>query len=181
MFDHLSVLGPPQIGALLVLLQRGLEELYSTRNTRRLRKAGAVEVAPGYYRLIVVANLCWLAAIYFLLPHTAPVLVLPLGLYLLLQVARYWIIATLGHYWTHRIVTLENAPLVRSGIYRYCAHPNYVITILEMLLLPMVFGGWVQGAVSAALYAPILGYKIVLEDRALAPRRSLPPSKTAGT
>jgi methyltransferase len=173
MLPDLPDLGPPQIGALLVLLQRGLEELYSARNTRRLLAAGATEANPGYYRLIVVAHLSWLAAVFFLMPADAPVLVLPLALYLALQAARYWVIATLGRYWTHRIVTLEGAPLVRSGAYRYFAHPNYAITIAEIVLLPMIFGGWVLGLVIGALYAPILYYKIVLEDRALASRRSI--------
>ena len=115
----------------------------------------------------------WLAAVFFLLPSDAPLLIVPLCLYLVLQVARYWVIAALGRYWTHRIITLDGAPLVASGPYRYCAHPNYVITITEIGLLPMIFGGWLLGIVLAALYAPILWRKIVLEDRALAPRRSI--------
>lgn len=173
MLADLFDIGAPQIGALLVLLQRGVEELYSTRNTLRLLKVGAIEVAPNYYRLIVVAHLSWLAAVFFLLPADAPVLLLPLGIYLALQPVRYWVIATLGSYWTHRIVTLERTPLVRSGPYRYLAHPNYAITITEIVLLPMIFGGWVLGVTIGALYAPILYYKIILEDRALAPRRSI--------
>jgi methyltransferase len=173
MLPDLPDIGAPQIGALLVLLQRGLEELYSAHNTRRLLAAGAVEVAPNYYRVIVAAHMSWLAAVFFLLPPDAPVLMLPLGLYLALQPVRYWVIATLGRYWTHRIVTLEGAPLVRSGPYRYLAHPNYAITIAEIVLLPMVFGGWLLGIVIGALYAPILCYKIVLENRALAKRRSI--------
>jgi methyltransferase len=167
-------LGWPQIGALLVLAQRGLEELYSTRNMKRLLAAGGREEGREYYRVIVVAHMTWLAAVFFLLPSDAPLLIVPLCLYLALQVARYWVIASLGRYWTHRIVTLEGEPLVKSGPYRHCAHPNYVITITEIGLLPMIFGGWLLGIVLAALYAPILWHKIVLEDRALAPRRSIP-------
>jgi methyltransferase len=167
-------LGWPQIGALLVLAQRGLEELHSTRNMKRLLAAGGREEGSGYYRVIVMAHMTWLAAVFFLLPSDAPLLIVPLCLYLALQVARYWVIASLGRYWTHRIVTLDGAPLVKSGPYRYCAHPNYVITLTEIGLLPMIFGGWLLGIALAALYAPILWHKIVLEDRALAPRRSIP-------
>ena len=166
-------LGWPQIGALLVLAQRGIEELYSTYNTKRLLAAGAVEMSRGYYRVIVAAHMSWLAAVFFLLPPDAPLLLVPLCLYLALQVARYWVIATLGRYWTHRIVTLQGAPLVQSGPYALCAHPNYAITICEIVLLPMIFGGWLLGIVIGVFYAPILYYKIVLEDRALAPRRSI--------
>lgn len=172
MLPDIPFLGWPQIGALLVLAQRGLEELYSTRNMRRLLAAGGREEGREYYRVIVVAHMTWLAAVFFLLPSDAPLLVVPLCLYLALQIARYWVIASLGRYWTHRIVTLDGEPLVKSGPYRFCAHPNYAITITEIGLLPMI-GGWLLGIVLAALYAPILWHKIVLEDRALAPRRSI--------
>lgn len=175
MLPDLAFLGAPQVGAVLVLLQRGLEEAYSTYNMRRLLAAGATEAGAEYYRVIVVAHLAWLAAVFFLLPADAPVLWVPLCLYLLLQVGRYWVIATLGRYWTHRIITLAGAPLVDSGPYRYLAHPNYIIMIAEIALLPMIFGGWLLGLVLVALYVPVVLYKIVLEDRALAPRRP-PPS-----
>src|SRR5262245_58534463 len=130
--------------------------------------AGATETGAGYYPVMVFGNLAWLAAIFFLMPADSPVLLLPLCLYLLLQVARYWIILTLGQFWTHRIVALRGAPLVRTGPYRYFAHPNYAVMMLEILLLPMVFGGFMLGIVAAALYAPSLIYKIGLENRALA-------------
>jgi ubiquinone/menaquinone biosynthesis methyltransferase len=168
MLQYQSLLGPPQIGALLVLLQRGIEELYSRYNAKRLLAAGAVEAGRHYYPVMVVGNISWLAAVFFLLPTSAPPLLLPLCLYLMLQVARYSVITTLGRYWTHRIITLEGVALVRSGAYRYLSHPNYAIMIIEILLLPVVFGGWVLGIVAAALYAPFLLYKIKLEDRALA-------------
>ena len=168
MLDGITLLGSPQIGALLVLLQRGLEELHSRRNERRLLAAGATETGAGYYPVMVFGNLAWLAATFFLLPANAPVLMLPLCLYLMLQIARYWIISTLGQYWTHRIITLPGAPLVRSGPYRYFAHPNYAVMMMEIMLLPMVFGGWTLGVIAAGLYAPSLLYKIMIEDRALA-------------
>ena len=166
--------GWPQAGALLVLVQRGLEEMYSNYNTKRLLAAGGVEKYTGYYRVVMAAHLSWLLAVLLLMPGDAPVLMIPLAIYLGLQIVRYWVIASLGRYWTHRIVTLEGAPLVHSGPYRYLAHPNYIITILEIVLLPMIFGGFTLGLVIGTLYAPILYYKIVLEDRALAPRRSIP-------
>ena len=74
---------------------------------KRLLAAGGREEGREYYRVIVVAHMTWLAAVFFLLPSDAPLLIVPLCLYLALQVARYWVIASLGRYWTHRIVTLE--------------------------------------------------------------------------
>jgi methyltransferase len=165
-----DAVGAPQVAALIVLAQRGLEELYSAHNTRRLLAAGAVEAGRAYYPVVAVTHLAWIAALFFLLPAAAPISASLLGLYLALQVVRYWVIATLGRYWTHRIISLQNAPIVRRGPYRYMAHPNYAVTLAETLLLPMVFGGWALGVIMAAIWSAVLAYKIDLENNALAAR-----------
>jgi len=164
-------LGWPQVAALLVLLQRGAEELYSARNTRTLLAQGGREEGRDYYPVVAVTHIAWIAAIFFLIPPDAPIIWPLLALYLILQVARYWIIGTLGPYWTHRIITLEKAPIVRKGPYSWVRHPNYMVTIAETLLLPMVFGAPALGAIMAAVWSAVLYYKIVLEDAALAKRR----------
>ncbi len=165
-----DAIGPPQIAALLLLLQRGAEELYSARNTRALLGMGGFEVGHDYYPVVAVTHLAWIAALFFLLPSNAPVSIPLLGLYLALQVVRYWVIATLGRYWTHRIITLKGAPIVRRGPYRYLSHPNYAVTIAETFLLPIVFGGWALAVIMTAIWSAVLYYKILLENRALAER-----------
>jgi methyltransferase len=167
-----DLIGAPQVAALLVLGQRGLEELHSARNTRRLMAEGAIEVGREFYPVVAVTHLAWIAAVFFLLPADAPLLPIPFGLYLVLQIGRYWVIATLGGYWTHRIITRPGAPIVRRGPYGYIRHPNYAITIAETLLLPIVFGGWALGIIMTAVWAAVIRYKIQLEDRALAERRA---------
>ena len=164
-------LGAPQIVALLILAQRGLEELYSAHNTKRLLAEGAREVGSDYYPVVAVTHLGWIAALFLLIPADAPVSWPLAGLYLLLQVARYWIIATLGRYWTHRIITLKHAPVVRSGPYQIVRHPNYVVTIAETFLLPLVFGATALAVIFGCVWAAVLHYKIVLEDAALSERR----------
>ena len=163
--------GAAQIAALLILLQRGLEELYSARNTRRLLAAGGREAGADYYPVVAITHLAWIAAIFLLIPSTAPILWPLLGLYLLLQVVRYWIIFTLGRYWTHRIITLEEAPVVRAGPYRFLRHPNYVVTIVETFLLPLVYGEAAVAVIFGCVWSAVLYYKILLEDAALAERR----------
>ncbi len=163
--------GPAQIAALLILLQRGLEELYSARNTARLIAEGGREAGRDYYPVVAITHLAWIAAIFLLISPTANVIWPLAGLYLLLQGVRYWVIGTLGRYWTHRIITLEAAPVVRAGPYRYLRHPNYVITIVETFLLPLVFGEAAIAVIFGCVWSAVLYYKIILEDRALAERR----------
>ena len=168
--------GPPQIVALAVLVQRGLEELHSRRNTRRLLSAGAHEVGRSFYPVVVIAHLAWIAAIFFLIPPSAPVVWPAAGLYLLLQLARYWVIGSLGRFWTHRIIILDRAPVVRRGPYRYVRHPNYAVTVAETLLLPLVFGAWGVALAMSAIWLPVILWKMRLEEQALAPRRALSAS-----
>jgi len=167
-----AAVGPAQFAALLVLLQRGLEELHSQRNTRALIAAGAVEAGRGYYPVVAVAHLAWIASIFFLIPASAPVIWPLLLLFVLFQVARYWVIGTLGRYWTHRIITTDAAPIVRAGPYRFVRHPNYWVTIVETFLLPAVFGAYALAVIMGSLWLSVISYKIALEDAALAARRA---------
>lgn len=163
--------GLPQMAALLVLIQRGLEEVHSQYNTRVLLRQGASEVGRDYYPVVAATHLGWIAAVALLVPADPPVHLPLLMAYVALQPVRYWIIATLGRYWTHRIITLPGAPVVARGPYRLVRHPNYAVTLTETLVLPLVFGQVALGIIFAVIWAAVLQHKIVLEDRALAERR----------
>lgn len=164
-------IGPAQIAAILVLIQRGLEELYSQRNTSRLLAEGGHEEGRDFYPVVAITHLAWIAAIFMLVSPYAAISAPLLAAYLALQVIRYWVIGTLGRYWTHRIITLETAPIVRAGPYRFVRHPNYQVTIIETFLLPAVFGAYALGVIMGVIWAAVVTYKIGLEDRALAGRR----------
>jgi methyltransferase len=167
----LNLIGAPQIAAVLVLLQRGAEELYSAWNTRVLVVAGGHEVGRDYYPVVAAAHLAWIASLFFLVSPAAPILWPLIVYYLALQLIRYWVIASLGRYWTHRIITLPEAPIVVGGPYRYIRHPNYAVTIIETLVLPLAFGALALGLIMTVLWWTVLAYKIRLEDAALDARR----------
>jgi methyltransferase len=157
---------------MLVLAQRGAEELYSARNTKALLAEGGREVGVAYYPVVAATHLTWIAGIFFLIPPGAPIIWPLIAVYLLLQVVRYWVIASLGRYWTHRIITLPDAPVVARGPYGYLDHPNYAVTIIETLVLPLAFGAVALALIMTALWWTVLHYKIVLEDEALRDRRA---------
>lgn len=167
-----DLIGAPQLAALLLLAQRGLEELYSARNTSRLLVAGAHEEAGVYYPVVAATHLAWIASLFFLVSPNAPVIWPLVGYYLALQVVRYWVIASLGRFWTHRIITLPGAPIARGGPYRYLPHPNYAVTIIETFVLPLAFGALALGVIMTALWWTVLDTKIKFENEALRPRRS---------
>ena len=137
---------------------------------------GAREEGASYYPVVAVAHLSWIASLFFLIPPDAHISWPLIGLFVLLQAARYWVIATLGPYWTHRIITLDEAPIVSSGAYRFFKHPNYAITVAETLLLPLAFSAVALALIMTAIWVAVLSYKIRLEDAALAARHGpIPP------
>lgn len=154
-----------------VAAQRLWELWLADRNTKRLLADGAVEVGAAHYPLFILLHASWLAAIAIVTPWTMDPNLWWLGLYLLLQLGRLWVISTLGRFWTTRIITLPAAPLVRSGPYRFVRHPNYVVASLEIAVLPLVFGQvWIALAWSIA-NALLVASRIRIEDRALNERR----------
>jgi methyltransferase len=160
----------------LVALQRLVEVAYAERNTRALLARGAVEVGRAHYPLIVLLHGAWLAAIVMALPAGATIHWLPLTAFIALQLARVWVLATLGPYWTTRIITLEGAPLVRKGPYRFVRHPNYLIVVGEIAMLPLAFGEIAVAIAFTVLNALMLAWRIRQEDQALAARRARTPA-----
>ncbi|HEX7407049.1 MAG TPA: isoprenylcysteine carboxylmethyltransferase family protein [Candidatus Binatia bacterium] len=160
----------------LVALQRLIEVAYAERNTSALLARGAVEIGRAHYPLIVLLHAAWLLAIVLFLPMDATIHWIPLVLFVLLQLARVWVIATLGPYWTTRIITLESAPLVRSGPYRFVRHPNYLVVAGEIATLPLAFGEVEVAIVFTVLNAAMLAWRIRQEDPALTARRSCVPA-----
>ncbi len=156
-----------------VALQRLAEVLYATRNTRALLARGAVEIGASHYPVMVALHTLWLVAIVFALPSPHRLYFLPFALFIALQLARLWVLKTLGPWWTTRIVTLPGAPLIKSGPYRYLNHPNYWIVSGEIVMLPLCFGEWRVALIFSILNALMLAWRIRAEEAALAPRREL--------
>ena len=169
----LGFIGAPQIAALLLLVQRSLEELYSARNTKALVALGAHEAGRAYYPVVVATHLAWIASLFFLVPADAPILWPLIVYYFVLQLVRYWVIFTLGRFWTHRIFTLPGAPVVACGPYRYLRHPNYAVTIVETFVLPLAFGALALASIMTALWWTVLAYKMRMEDQEMNVRREV--------
>ena len=150
----------------LVTLQRSGELWLSVRNTKRLLARGAREHAPGHYPLIVAVHVLWLAVLWWLAPmrHVDGFW---LGMFVLIEIARIWVLYSLGPRWTTRIIVLTDEPLVRRGPYRFFKHPNYAVVVAEIAVLPLVFGLWQVALAFSLLNAAILYVRIRAENSAL--------------
>lgn len=156
---------------LLATLQRLIELIVANRNTRALLAEGAYEVGRGHYPAIVFFHVAWLAVLWgfliFGLTRFQPWFAIA---YLAVQALRIWTMASLGRYWTARIIVVPDAPLVRTGPYRFVRHPNYLVVVLEIALLPLALGSWPLALGFSIVNAILLAWRIRAEEMALAER-----------
>ena len=151
----------------LVTLERLGELWLAHHNTKALLQRGAVEHAAAHYPLIVLLHAAWLAGLYWFAPQ-ATIHMVWLLVFCVLQGLRIWVLATLGPRWTTRIIVLPATPLVRTGPYRFMSHPNYVVVIGEIAVLPLVFGLSLYALIFSILNAGVLCIRIRAENAALA-------------
>jgi len=157
----------------LVLLQRVVELVLARRNTVQLRRLGAVEADAEGYPLFVLLHAGWLVSLALFVPASATPVWPLLGLFALLQLGRLWVISSLGRYWTTRIVTLPDAPLAQAGPFRWFRHPNYLLVIAEIAVLPLAFGAVPIAVSFSAVNLILIIRRIWIEESVLAPRREL--------
>ena len=157
---------------LLVTAERLGELWLARRNTTALLKQGAVEMAPQHYTLIVLLHGFWLAGLW-LLGWDQPVNLFWLAVFLVLQVLRVWVLATLGRRWTTRIIVLPGDKLVSTGPYRWLIHPNYVVVVGEIAVLPLCLGLPWYALVFSLANAAVLTVRIRAENAALLHQRNL--------
>jgi methyltransferase len=152
----------------LVTLQRMGELALASRNTRRLLARGALESGAKHYPIILGLHAAWLAGLWWW-GWDRPADLGWVAVYVVLQVLRVWTLISLGERWTTRIIVLPGERLVRSGPYRFLAHPNYAVVVGEIAVLPLVFHMLGYALVFSLLNASILWIRIRAEAQALRP------------
>ena len=159
---------------LFVAAERVFELFRASRNERVLRARGGIEAGRSHYPLIVLLHGAWLVAILVALQPDQRIRWVPLVLFAVLQFLRLWVLKTLGPFWTTRVITVPGEPLVRTGPYRFVRHPNYLIVIGEIALLPLVFGQVRTALLFSVANLLMVAWRIRVENEALAPRAGLP-------
>ncbi len=158
-WPHIAILG-------FVTAQRLIELPIARANTARLLAAGGREVAPGHYPYIVALHAAWLICLWWF-ALGRPIDVKLLIVFGLVELARIWVLRTLGNRWTTRIIIVPGEQLVARGPYRFVDHPNYLIVTLEIAVLPLVFGLVQWALFFSVLNAAILSVRIGAEEKAL--------------
>ena len=155
-----------------VIVQRLAELVYANANTRRLLAEGGREFGQKHYPLFIVLHGGWLIAIaLFAQPAAAPNLVLLIA-FIASQALRFWTLASIGRWWTTRIISAAHFPRVKKGPYRFVPHPNYMVVVIEIALLPLLLGAPFVALAFSGANAMLLAWRIRVEAQVLKERGS---------
>jgi methyltransferase len=80
---------------------------------------------------------------------------------------KWWAIASLGRFWTFRVIVVPGASLVASGPYRWLRHPNYVGVMGELAGVALMTGALLSGVAGIATFAWLVIRRVSVEERAL--------------
>lgn len=147
--------------------QRIAELWWARQNERGLLAAGGVEYGHSHLLLIPFLHAAWLIGMW-VLAYDRPVEPLFLVIVVILQIGRFWVLATLGRRWTIRIIVVPGEKLVARGPYRWLRHPNYAVVTGEIAAVPLALGLPIYALVFSILNAAVLAIRIPAENAALA-------------
>jgi methyltransferase len=156
-------------GAILLAyltVQRLFELWWAKANEARLMASGGVEYGHSHLPLMISFHAAWMAGLWFF-AYDHPVEPFFLAVFVVLQMARFWVLATLGRRWTIRVIVVPGERLVARGPYRFLRHPNYAVVTGEIAVVPLVLGLPAYALVFSILNAGILAIRMTAENVAL--------------
>ena len=157
----------------IICVERVCELVVSTRHANASLRRGGVESGFGHFPVMVALHALLLVGCVVepLAAHRTFIPALEWSMIALVALAnglRWWCIATLGPAWSARVIVIPGMPLVRTGPYRWFAHPNYVAVVIEGAALPLAGSAWITACAFTVLNAALLTVRLRCETRALA-------------
>lgn len=154
-----------------VIFIRVGELILSKNNGKWLLENGAVEYGNKHYPFIVALHVLFILSMIFeySLQKSPTFSLFMLFLFFLLLTFKSWVILSLGKFWNTRIYHIPNEPLIKKGPYHFFKHPNYMVVIAEIAVIPMIFNLYYTAATFSILNLIILSVRITEENKVLQP------------
>src|ERR1035437_3488050 len=152
----------------IILLRIG-ELILSRRNEVWLLQNGAMEYGQKHYPYIVALHVLFIVSliIEYSAKQTVSFSLFFLILYFLLLAFKALVITSLGKFWNTKIYHISGLPLIRNGVYKYVTHPNYLIVISEIAIIPLVFHLYYTAIAFTVLNAIMLSVRVKEENKVL--------------
>ncbi|HMD36984.1 MAG TPA: isoprenylcysteine carboxylmethyltransferase family protein [Vicinamibacterales bacterium] len=102
------------------------------------------------------------------LPHPVRFLAAGIALMLAGSLLRRHCFRMLGSSFTGAVVVSPEQTVVERGAYRYVRHPSYTAGAIIFLGVGLALANWISIAVLMTIVPIVYGYRVVVEERALA-------------
>jgi len=153
-----------------LIIQR-LSELYvASRTEKWLLQHGAVEYGKEHYPYMVAMHTLFIVSLIaeYIWSDSTATNYFWIVCFFILIVIKVLVIATLGNYWNTKIYKVPGSRPVATGIYKYVKHPNYIIVVLEIAIIPLSFHLYYTAIIFTILNALMLTVRIRKENEVLA-------------
>ena len=152
----------------IILLRMG-ELILSRRNEIWLLQNGAIEYGQKHYPYIVALHVLFIVSLIaeYSTKQTVSFSLFFLVLYFLILSFKVWVITSLGKFWNTKIYHISDFPLIKNGAYKFIQHPNYLIVIAEIAIIPLVFHLYITAFTFTLLNAIMLSVRIKEENKVL--------------
>ncbi|HLR73021.1 MAG TPA: isoprenylcysteine carboxylmethyltransferase family protein [Pseudogracilibacillus sp.] len=157
---------------IFLLLQRLFELYIAKRNEKWMLERGAVEFGQVHYKWFVLMHILFFFSIitevvFQSFQQEINISWIFVWLFIMMQLARIWCIGSLGRFWNTKIIVLENVILIKKGPYRWVRHPNYIIVLIELFVIPFMFHAYFTAIIFPTLHILLLMVRIPEEEKAL--------------
>jgi methyltransferase len=156
------------------IIQRISEVVLSNRNEKKLiQKYHAIEVSKWDSIRMKIFHFSWFVTflVEFQLSknrflHTN---IFYFGIFILFlcQLTRLSTILILKEFWTIKIYKMDFHHAKNGGLYRFFKHPNYLIVVLELFIIPAIFQAYWTAIIFGVMNLFILKLRIKLEEKVL--------------
>ena len=148
-----------------IIFARFFELILSKKNTTKLLQEGAKECYGFHYKFIILFHIVFI--VFFLAKSFSNSIfnINYLYVFFIVQIFRYKIIYDLGEFWTTKILVI-NKPLVKTWMFRYFRHPNYMVVFLEVILVCLFFNDFYSLIVFSVINSVLIATRIFFEEKA---------------
>jgi methyltransferase len=152
---------------LFIIFQRLMELYVANRNQKWLLEQGAIEYGREHYPYMIALHTLFIISLvveYWFRQFVQLDFVF-LSIYILLLLFKIWVLSSLGKYWNTRIFRVPGAGPVKKGPYKFFKHPNYVVVVCEVAVIPLVFHLYYTAILFTILNAIMLTVRIRVENK----------------
>lgn len=155
----------------LVILQRIVELRIAKKNEKWMKANGGFEIGQKHYKYIVLVHVMFFISLIFevtvLDKSVSSLWLLFLLFFTLAQALRVWSLLSLGRFWNTKIIIVPNVNIISKGPYKFIRHPNYLVVVIELLVIPLIFNAFWTAILFSVLNMIVLSIRIPAEEQAL--------------